>query len=336
MKEPATLSDMPRLELATIPTPLQEARNFSMVLGGPRIFIKRDDLTGVAFGGNKSRKLEYLLADAINQNADTVITAGAVQSNHCLQTAASAARSGLACHLVLGGHPPARPEGNYLIDRLLGATIHFTERHLREQTMDEVSRKLQAEGARPYVIPVGGSNVVGAMGYVKAAFELVSQADEIDVNFDHMIFATSSGGTQAGLSVGLHMAGYRGELTGVSIDQVPDEDSDEKFKEFVLEIVKDLARLLDVDKPFVIGDLSIDYGYLGAGYGVMGDLERRAIRLLAQTEGVLVGPVYTSRALGCLIDKIEKGLIGKNETVLFWHTGDNNVLHAYVDSLFQE
>jgi L-cysteate sulfo-lyase len=327
------LERFPRVDLAILPTPIQELGRFAKLLGGPRIFVKRDDLTGLAGGGNKTRKLEFLLGDALSKGADCVITAGAIQSNHCRQTAAAAAKFGLPCHLVLGAVPPSVPRGNLFLDHLLGATLHWTEKHLRNEKMASLAETLKAGGKSPYVIPVGGSNHIGALGYVRAMFEINEQLHADNLRIDHIIFATSSGGTQSGLALGAKLSGFGGVITGISIDQVPDGDSDFKFRSFVLDIATTLAQVLDRPGIVNVDDIVIDYGYLGDGYGVIGDLEREAIKMLATTEGLLVGPVYTGRALGALIDYVRKARIAKHENVLFIHTGDDIALHAYVDEL---
>jgi D-cysteine desulfhydrase len=329
----AVLEGFPRVQLALLPTPIQELKRFSEALGGPRIFVKRDDQTGLAGGGNKTRKLEFLMGDALSKGADCVITAGAVQSNHCRQTAAAAAKLGLTCHLVFGGNPPSTASGNFLFDQLLGADCHFTEKHLRNQKMESLAEVLRTEGKSPYIIPVGGSNHIGALGYVSAMVETSDQLEALNLTMDHLIFATSSGGTQAGLVLGAKLCGFNGDVTGISIDQVPDKGSEFKFKAFVHDIVKDLERAMKIPNAVNRSDLKIDYGYLGKGYGVVGELECGAIRLLAGKEGLLVGPVYTGRALGALIDYIKTNKIGPKETVLFIHTGDDVALHAYAEEI---
>jgi len=326
------IDKLARLRLAKLPTPLDEMPNLSKVLGGPRLLVKRDDLTGLATGGNKTRKLEFLIADALAQGCDTVITAGGGQSNHCRQTAAAAAIAGLECHLVLGGEPQP-PVGNLLLDKLLGATIHWTPKPQRNARMTALADDLRAAGRRPYVIPVGGSTSLGAVGYVAAMFELVQQLTERDDVVDHLLFATSSGGTQAGIVLGARLAGFSGKITAVSIDQRPDAQSDEKFLAGVCEIADGAAVLLGADQRMAVEDFVTNYDYLGAGYGVLGDLEREAIRLLARTEGILVGPVYTARAAGAMIDLVRRRAIAADETVLFWHTGDDAALHAYAKEL---
>jgi D-cysteine desulfhydrase len=297
------------------------------------MLIKRDDLTGLATGGNKTRKLEFLIADALDKGADTVITAGGPQSNHCRQTAAAARKVGMSCHLVFGSDPVEALSGNLFLDTLLGAELHWTPKGTREKKMESVAEELRSKGATPYIIPVGGSNSVGALGYVTAMHELMEQLRVAEVAIDHIVFATSSGGTQAGIVVGAKMVGYQGKITAISIDQVPDEQDDFKYQQFVLGIANAVVEKLRYNYQFSTKDLPINYDFLGAGYGVVGDSERKAIRALAQSEGILVGPVYTGRALGGLMSLIECGQINKNEKVLFWHTGDESALHAYVHDL---
>jgi len=326
------LDELPRLRLAKLPTPLDDMPNLSRALGGPRLMVKRDDLTGLATGGNKARKLEFLIADALAQGADCVITAGGPQSNHCRQTAAAASIAGLQCHVVLGGQPQP-PLGNLLLDYLLGATIHWTPPANRNARMRSLAAELEGQGRQPYVIPVGGSNAIGALGYVAAMFELAGQLKEQGRAVDHVFFATSSGGTQAGIVLGAKLAGFTGRMTAVSIDQLPDEQSDEKFLAEVCRVANLAAVLLETEIRVSIADFNTNYDYLGGGYGVVGDLEREAIRLLAHNEGLLVGPDYTARAAGAMIDLIRHGQFTADQTLLFWHTGDDVALHAYARDL---
>jgi L-cysteate sulfo-lyase len=332
MKPPRLLAELPRLRLAKLPTPIDELANLTRELGGPAIIVKRDDLTGLAGGGNKVRKLEFLIADAIKQGADCLITVGGPQSNHCRQTAAAAALVRLPCHLVLGGDPQPLI-ANSLIDHLLGATIHWTPRAQRSATMAALADELRGQGHRPYVIPVGGSTAVGALGYVAAMFELVEQLTQQGRAVHHLVFATSSGGTQAGIVLGARLAGFKGRITAVSIDQTPDDQSDERFLAGVCAEANAAAALLGADVRLSVADFATAYDYLGGGYGVVGELERDAIKLLARTEGLLVGPVYTGRAAGAMIDMIRRGVFAPDETVLFWHTGDDITLHAYAKEL---
>jgi D-cysteine desulfhydrase len=323
---PSAISGFARIHLANLPTPLHDLPRLAELLNGPRILIKRDDLTGLATGGNKTRKLEFLMADATAHNADCVITAGGAQSNHCRQTAAAAAACGLACHLVLGGQPPPVPAGNLFLDQLLGAEIHWTDKTRRNERIEELADQLRADGHSPYVIPVGGSNAMGAVGYVVAMFELADQLAAQGETVDRIFVATSSGGTQAGMVLGAAMTGFRGRVVGISIDQHPAD----QFDQHVATVANHAAELLNVSEHVSAADVELQYDYLGDGYGVVGDLERDAISTLARTEGILAGPVYTGRALGAMMDLVRRGAIGSDETVLFWHTGDESALHAYV------
>ncbi|MEM6853118.1 MAG: D-cysteine desulfhydrase family protein [Planctomycetota bacterium] len=331
----AALAAQPRVRLAHLPTPIQPWPRLSDALGGPQLWVKRDDLTGLATGGNKTRKLEFLVADALEAGADSLITAGGPQSNHCRQTAAAAAQLGLAAHLVLGGDPPP-PEniqGNLFLDQLLRATTHFVDKTQRNAKMELLADELRAAGRSPYVIPVGGSNAIGTLGYVAAMFELAEQLNAMpDVRFDRIVMATSSGGTQAGLTLGAKMIGFDGPVTAISIDQAPEDADTFTFRDHVRDTANACAELLNSDVNTSGDDLRINHDYLGGGYGVVGPPEIEAVNLLATREGQFVGPVYTSRALAGLIDLIRNGQIDRNETILFWHTGGDAALHAYTSN----
>jgi L-cysteate sulfo-lyase len=323
------LSQFPRRSLAFLPTPLVELGRLSAALGGPRIFMKRDDQSGLATGGNKARKLEFLVGDAIARGCDTLITGGAQQSNHCRQTAAAAAACGLGCHLVLGGEAPARSEGNLLLDELFGAVIHWSGERRKGEDNASVARALEAAGHRPYLIPYGGSNSLGALGFAAAVEELAAQLAGLGIAPSRLVFASSSGGTQAGLMVGSRLFGLRGpdgptELTGICIDKAEEEGVD--FADRVLALANQAAELVGLGSRFEAGDVVLRREFTGEGYGIAGELERRAISLAARSEGILVDPVYTGRALGALISLIESGEIRKSESLVFWHTGGTPAL----------
>ena len=329
--------NLPRLPIAHLPTPLEPLPRLSTELG-PRIFIKRDDQTGLAGGGNKTRKLEFLVADALAapRKADTLITVGAPQSNHARQTAAAAAKFGLRCILVLRGDAPPEATGNLLLDHLLGAQVIWSGKRSREEVMEEVADEEKAAGRHPYPVPLGGSTPLGAAAYALAMVELKEQIDamrgqgesETRPYFDRIIFASSSGGTQAGLVVGAGMTGFRGEVSGISVD----EDL-ETLRSTVARIATETATLLGQPRAYSPQDISANTDYLGAGYAIMGKPEREAIELFAQTEGILVDPVYTGRAAAGMTDLIRRGVIGKQETILFWHTGGTPALWAYAGQL---
>ena len=325
-------NQLPRKSLGFFPTPLAELKHFSQYLKGPRILIKRDDLTGLALGGNKIRKLEFLIADALKQGCDTIITAGAAQSNHCCQTAAAAAKYGLACHLALGGKVPDTLTGNLLLDDLLGAEIHWTGALRKGETIPDIVTELTQEGYKPYVVPYGGSNEIGATGFIEAIKELQMQLDLLDIQISHIIFPTSSGGTHAGMIIGKSIfAKSDFKIMGIGIDR--GETGDLPFDEHILHLANSTAEKLKLDIKYTLEDIIVKNEYLGDGYGIVGDLERRAIRLLAETEGIFIDPVYTGRAMGGLISMIEKGEFSTKDIVLFWHTGGSPALFPYSEEI---
>ena len=319
---------IPRIRFAYLPTLVEAMPRLSAALGGPQLLVKRDDLTGLAFGGNKTRKLEFLLAEAQAQGARTLITAGAVQSNHCRQTAAAAARFGFECILVLTGEEPASPSGNMLLDRLFGAQIVWAGEAGREATLQQVVRRAQEVGQRPHLIPFGGSSPTGAAAFAYALEELIEQG----VRPDWIIFATSSGGTQAGLVAGVRRFGFQGQILGISIDEPAPV-----LRERVAELAGRTAELIGEKASFSADDILVNADYLGGGYGVMGSGEQEALHLFARQEGLLLDPVYTGRAAAGLIDLVRQGFFSPNETVLFWHTGGSPALFAdrYREMLLQ-
>ena len=315
---------LPRVQLAHLPTTIEPLPRLSAALKGPQLWIKRDDQTGLAFGGNKTRKLEYLLADARAQGAEMLITRGAMQSNHCRQTAAAAARSGFECTLVLSGSAPSEIAGNLLLDQLLGAKTVWTESEDPEQVLESTFTQTWEAGRRPYLIPYGGSNATGASAYVAAISELVEQ----DLKFDRIVFASSSGGTQAGMIVGIKALELEIHITGISVDKPSDE-----LQPLILNLAHQISDLLRLNLEFQADEVDVDDRYLGGGYAVMGEIEREAIELFASTEGILLDPVYTGRAAGGMIDRIRKGEFGPEERILFWHTGGTPALFAYAEEL---
>ncbi len=325
-----TISELPRVSLACLPTPVMELKQLSAILKGPQLLMKRDDLNGLAFGGNKARKLEYLVGDAIASGCDTLVTGGAAQSNHCRQTAAAAAASGLACHLVLGGAEPAQYSGNLLLDHLLGAMVHWSGEFRKGEQIPEIAEQLRLQGKKPYVIPYGGSNAVGAVGFVEAMRELYQQLDAMGKAITHVVFASSSCGTQAGLAVGARLLSKEVNIVGIRIDK---DESEAPFEEQLCKLTDATARRVGIHMRSSDSDFQVSNGYLGDGYGVIGALELQAISRLAKSEGILLDPVYTGRAMGALIDLIEKGQFARSDRVLFWHTGGTPALFSYADEL---
>lgn len=324
------IDTLPRISLAFLPTPVTELKRIAAHLGGPRILIKRDDLNGLAFGGNKTRKLEFLVGEALAQGCDSVITGGSAQSNHCRQTAAAAAVAGLECHLVLGGEEPDAITGNLLLDRLLGAKVHWSGQYRKGEQIPHIAEQLRSTGKRPYVIPYGGSNPVGANGFVEAMRELAIQLEKMRQLITHIVFASSSCGTQAGMAVGARLFLPKVKVVGIRIDK---DETELPFEEQMVVLANDTAKHVGAQMTFVKSDFEIRDGYLGGGYGVVGDLERSAIRLLARTEGILLDPVYTARAFGAMVDLIKKGEFSKDDCVLFWHTGGTPTLFSYAGEL---
>ncbi len=312
-----TTDPLPRVDLIHRPTAVEALPRLSRELSGPDVWVKRDDQTGLATGGNKARKLEFLVADALDLGADTLVTQGSAQSNHCRQTAAAAARTGLDCVLLLrGDEPPGPSEANLLLDRLLGAQLRFGA-----PSLESTRRDLEARGRRPYLIPTGGSNPVGVTGYVAAMEEAMQQLSALGVGIDTMVLATGSGGTQAGLALGARIAGWGGRIIGISVSR-PAAD----VRRAIADLANGTAQHLGIPGGFVPDEFTVLDDFLGGGYGVMGGLEADAIRTVASTEGLLLDPVYTGRAMGGLMRLVERGVVGRDESVLFWHTGGTPAL----------
>lgn len=323
-----TLKSFPKVDLGFLPTPVAELSRLSSHLSGPKIFMKRDDLTGLALGGNKTRKLEFILQDALNKGCDAIITAGAAQSNHCRQTAAAAAYLQMECHLLLGGEAPAMANGNLLLDKLLGAQIHWTGENRKGEDLPNVYDELKAKGKSPYIVPYGGSNELGAYAFRRAADELESQMDTETLS--HIVFASSSGGTHAGLMLGKALLNRNYQLVGINIDK--DEIDGLSLDEFIIRLANKTSDAINAGITFKGDELILDDRYVGDGYGVVGKLETEAIELLARLEGVLMDPVYTGRAMGAMIEMIRSGELTKEDSVLFWHTGGTPSLFSYAGS----
>ena len=326
-------SQFPRVSLCHQPTPIEPMPRLSAHLGGPNLFIKRDDCTGLATGGNKTRKLEFLVGEALDAKADMLVTQGAVQSNHVRQTAAAAAKFGLKCHVLLERRVPGRDAsyeqtGNVLLDALFGATHEFRPPDLDMNAEAEaVTEKLKSEGHRPYFIPGGGSNPTGAMGYANCAQEIADQARSGSDTFDWLVMGTGSTGTQAGLVAGFHAIGYDLPVMGVSVRQP---------RERQMKAVHGLTQrsLEKLGAPEIsLSKILVDDGYVGDGYGLPTPGTLEAIRLTAQTEGVLLDPVYSAKGMAGLIGMVRDGFFKPTESVLFLHTGGATALFAYQDQL---
>lgn len=325
------LGRFPRIRLAHLPTPLEPLENLSRALGGPQIWIKRDDCTGMSSGGNKTRKLEFLLADARMHGADLILTQGATQSNHARQTAACAARLGLDCHLLLEDRtqktdPDYTRSGNVFLDQLHGATIEYRGPNPdMNGELAAVAARFAAEGRRPYAIPGGGSNPIGALGYVNAAIELVTQANDAGLRIDHVVHATGSAGTQAGLVAGL--AGIR---SGVPLLGIGVRAPREKQEENVYRLASATAELCGCPGAVAREDIVANCDYVGSGYGFSTEGSIEAIRMLARLEGILLDPVYSGKGMAGLIDLIRRGRFQRGQNVVFVHTGGNVGLFGYL------
>ena len=325
-----TLASMPRVGLAHLPTPLEAMTRLSTHLGGPDIFIKRDDCTGLATGGNKSRKLEYLMADALRRGADIVLTTGAVQSNHVRQTAAAAARLDLDCLALLEPEVPCEEpsylaSGNILLDGMFNASLEYFEHGTNMDTaLKARARALAAKGRKPYVIPVGGSNAIGALGYIGCAEEVCKQAREASIPITRVVHATGSGGTQAGLLAGFATLDADVAVTGISVS-----DGKRKQTRKVREILEETAELVGLDTDGLKSGIDVNARFVGEGYGMPTEGMREAVELCARLEGILLDPVYSGKAMAGLIGLVRSGEITANETVVFLHTGGSAGLFAY-------
>ena len=334
-----------RFRLASLPTPLHELARLREALGGrhrcPRILIKRDDLTGLAFGGNKARKLEFLVGDALRAGATVLVTSGAVQSNHARMTAAAARAAGMRAALVLTSdteHPAM--QGNLLLDHLLGAEIHFIPANpdpriaigdAEEAKIAEVADALKARGERPYVIPIGGSSAIGTLGYVTGTLEIAGQLFNMDESPMRLYYASGSRGTQAGLTLGSKMYDVPYRLCGVAVSG----GEPEKIVR-ALRIANDAAARLGIATRVREQDFTTDQEHIGSGYGIPTAGSSEAIRLLAQSEGIFLDPVYTAKAMAGMIDDIRKGLVAADESVLFLHTGGTPALFAHVGDFLND
>ncbi len=324
------LARFPRLHFAHLPTPLEPLENLTRELGGPRLWIKRDDCTGLAGGGNKTRKLEFLMADAVEQGADTVITQGATQSNHARQTVAIATKLGLDCHILLEDRTGSTEtdynyNGNVFLDRLFGAQI---SRHPggtdMNEAMEQCAAQLRDNGKKPYVIPGGGSNAIGALGYVNCALELLHQANDRSLRIDHLVHATGSAGTQAGLVTGLAGANSGIPVLGIGV-RAPKAKQEENVFRLATETAEHLGKGVQVAREQVVANCD----YVGEGYGLTTPATIEAIELFARSESILLDPVYSGKGAAGLIDLIRRGEFSDDENVVFLHTGGSQALFAY-------
>lgn len=327
------LARFPRLNFAHLPTPLEPLENLTRALGGPKLWVKRDDCTGLGTGGNKTRKLEFLIADALAKGADTIVTQGAVQTNHGRQTAAIATRLGLRCiilleHRIDTDDPEYLNSGNVLLDRLYGAELRdYPNGRDMNAELEVVAEEVRAEGGRPYTIPGGGSSPVGALGYMNCALELVAQANAIGLRIDHVVHATGSAGTQAGLVTGLTGLRSRIPVLGIGVRAPKDKQEDNVFR-----LAEAAAEHAGMKGCVTRADVVANCDYVGDGYGIPTEPMKEAVLMFARKEGLLLDPVYTGKGAAGLIDLVRKGHFGKDDNVVFLHTGGAAALFGYRDS----
>ncbi|WP_452222232.1 D-cysteine desulfhydrase family protein [Lacinutrix salivirga] len=322
-----------KYKLGLFPTALERMDNLSKVYPNYNLYIKRDDNSGLASGGNKVRKLQFFIYEALSNGCDTIITAGAQQSNHCRQTAAACAKAGLECHLLLGGKKPKNYNGNLLLSHLLGAKIHFTGDNRKGEDIIKLKQDLEIQKRNVYEIPYGGSNLLGAYGFVDAVKELKEQLLENNLKIDYIFFASSSGGTQAGLKLGIDLYDLDIKLMPISIDKIG--LGNKTLDDAVLEILHQGQKELSIQKTYSIKDATLIRDYDKPGYGVITENEKMAIKQLAQSEGILLDPVYSGRAFYGMIDHLKNNKIEKNSNVLFWHTGGLPANFYYSEELLK-
>ena len=328
------LSRFPRVSLAHLPTPLELLPRLSEHLGGPKIYVKRDDCTGLGTGGNKTRKLEFLVADAIDKGADVIITQGAVQSNHARQTAAAACKVGMGCELIFekrveDADEAYKTSGNVLLDRIYGANIREVDKGSdMNAAMQALAEELRAEGRTPYIVPGGGSNPIGALGYVDCALEIMTEANREGIVVDHVVHATGSAGTQAGLAVGLKMTNSNIPLLGIGVN-APKGVQEEK----VWQLAKETAEYVGAPGCVTREDIVANCDYVGEGYGIPTKGMNDAVMLLARLEGLLFDPVYSGKGLAGMIDLIKTGYFEGANSIVFVHTGGVAGLFGYSGQL---
>jgi len=329
------LSQFPRRRYTVGNTPIEKLERFSALFNGPYVYCKRDDLLGLAGGGNKTRKLEFLMADALAQGADTIITCGAIQSNHCRLTLAAANKEGMACHLVLEQSVPNSYNrfangNNFLYELLSVEEIHVVESGIDLMAkMSSLADTLRAKGRKPYIIPVGGSNVIGSLGYVACAQEILQQSFEAGLSIDAVICTSGSTGTHAGLITGFTGNNARIPVIGIAISR-----KKELQRPIVYDMCKKLSEKLELARTPDMDDVIVFDDYVGEGYSLVTKSMLESVKLLARTEAILLDPVYTGKTVAGMIDLIKKGYFKNMKNILFLHTGGSPALYAYTDSFF--
>ena len=323
-----------KIPLAFLPTPLEYAENLTKLLEGPRIFFKRDDCTGLAFGGNKARKLEFIMADILEKQADVIITIGGLQSNWARQTAAAARKLGLKIILVLNGKEPEEYQGNLLLDSILGCDIRYKPYTDEEEQREEagetpitggIAEEVKKSDKVPYIIPLGGCNPIGNLGYINAVKELKKQSEENSINIDYIVSAVGTGGTQAGIELGLRLYEMNTKCYGITISRHIKPKSQE-----ITDLCNKTIECFKLElHQFFSDEIIVNYNYIGEGYAIPTDESIEAIYTIAKMEGIILDPVYTGKAMAGLIDLIKRGKFKKNENIVFLHTGGEIANFAY-------
>lgn len=326
------LSQFPRRRYTSYKTPIEFLKNLTREMDGPNIYMKRDDLLGLTSGGNKTRKLEFLMADALAQGADTILTCGAVQSNHCRLTLAAAVKEGLKCQLVLeervpGSYRPDASGNNYLFNLLGVEEVYVVKGGSNmQEALEHLAEELKNQGRRPYIIPGGGSNTIGSLGYVACAQEILEQSFDMGVHFDHIITPSGSTGTHAGLAAGIIGNNARIPLTGISVNR-----SKAPQREAVYSLAAETMKKLQCSNMATPEDIIVFDDYVGPGYSRPTQDMVDAVQLLARTEAILMDPVYTGKTMAGALDLIRKGYFDSCKNILFVHTGGSPALYAYED-----
>jgi L-cysteate sulfo-lyase len=326
------LNTLPRIRLANLPTPLQELPNLTKALKGPRIFVKRDDLTGLAFGGNKTRKLEYLMGEAVQQKADCIVTHAGFHSNWLTQAAAAARKLGMKIYMVKtgphDGYDPDEYEGNHLLHFLTGADIKAVRPEKVAAAVEETAAELRAAGHRPFILREMGSTPPGVAGYVNFFMELSAQTADLGLNVDYLIHTTGAGGTQAGLIIGAKAFSTGIKIIGATSGSRTIAEQTPK----VFNLIRESLKFLDMDAKVGMEDIVV-YDNYADGYGYATEKKAEAVRMLAESEGLFLDPVYTASSMACLIDLCRKGFVKKDDVVVFLHTGGSAALFAYKEPL---
>jgi len=326
------LNSLPRIRLANLPTPLQELPNLSKALKGPRIFVKRDDLTGLAFGGNKTRKLEYLMGEAVQQKADCIVTYAGFHSNWLTQSAAAARKLGMKIFMVKtgphDGYDPEEFDGNHLLHFLAGASMKVVRPERVAAAVEETAAELRAAGHRPFILQEMGSTPSGVAGYVNFFIELIGQTSDLSLSLDYLVHTTGAGGTQAGLIIGAKAFHTGIKVIGSTSGSRTVAEQTPK----VFNLIQESLKLMDMDVRIDREDIVI-YDSYADGYGYATEKKAEAVKMLAELEGLFLDPVYTASSMACLIDLCRKGFLKKEDTVLFLHTGGSAALFAYKEPL---